>query len=91
MGATEGRGIGCRGGDRHGTAVGLDLAKRPCGRIIAQAVIYVAGVICSQGCGDRAIEGAVVAVRKRRGIGDDIGIAIDELAGGGAMVGVEKR
>ena len=51
----------------------------------------MAGVICSQGCGDRAIEGAVVAVRKRRGIGDDIGIAIDELAGGGAMVGVEKR
>ena len=71
--------------------MGLDLAKRACGGIIAQAVIHVAGIVRGQGRGDRAVEGAVVAVRERWGIGDDFGVAIDELAGGGGGVGVEKR
>ena len=71
--------------------MGFHLGKRPSGGIIAQAVIHVAGVVRGQGRGDGTIEGAVVAVRERRGIGDDIGIAINELAGGGGGVGVEKR
>ena len=71
--------------------MGFHLGKGPSGGIIAQAVIHVAGIVRGQGRGDRAIEGAVVAVRERWGIGDDIGVAIDELSGGGGGVGIEKR